>query len=124
MAKMPGNPSFSVVSPEITAISRPRKIGPAGLALWNAVMAEYAIQDRGGLELLGEACAARDRVEELAEALNRDGAVVYTKSGPKVHPAVREELAGRAFIVKTLERLGLNVEVVKSPGRPPKLGGW
>jgi len=125
MAKMPGNPPFSVVSPETTAISPPRKFGPAGLALWNAVMAEYRIEDRGGIELLTEACAARDRTEELAAIIDRDGAIIYTKADvPKIHPAVREELSGRAFVVKALERLGLNVEVLKSPGRPLKPFGW
>jgi hypothetical protein len=48
--------------------------------------------------------------------------VVQTGSGPKAHPALRDELAGRAFIVRTLERLGLNVETIKPMGRPSK--GW
>jgi hypothetical protein len=56
------------------------------------------------------------------QAIDRDGEVVHTRNGPKAHPALRDELAGRAFIVRTLERLGLNVETIKPMGRPSK--GW
>jgi hypothetical protein len=69
-------------------------------------MAEYAISDRGGIELLAQACATVDRVETLREAIDRDGEVVVVRGVPKAHPALRDELAGRAFIVRTLERLG------------------
>src|SRR5262249_52316696 len=56
----------------------------------------------GGLQLLGEACAARDRAESLAEAIARDGAVVYSRAGvPKSHPAVKDELAARALVIRT-----------------------
>ena len=87
-------------------------------------MTEYRITDRGGIELLAQTCAAVDRVETLREAIDRDGEVVHTRTGPKAHPALRDELAGRAFIVRTLERLGLNVETVKQPGRPVPTHGW
>ena len=84
------------------------------------------IIDRGGVELLAQACQAADRAEALAEAIARDGSVVYSRSGvPKSHPAIKDELANRAFVVRTLERLGLNVEAVKpGPGRPPSALGW
>jgi hypothetical protein len=87
-------------------------------------MAEYQIGDRGGIELLAQACATVDRVETLRAAIDRDGEVVVVRGVPKAHPALRDELAGRAFIVRTLERLGLNVEAVKTPGRPPRPFGW
>ena len=80
----------------------------------------YRIDDIGGIELLAQACAAADRVEALAERINADGEVVHTRAGPKAHPALRDELAGRAFVVRTLERLGLNVETIKPMGRPSK----
>ena len=65
-----------------------------------------------------------DRAEQLAEAVNHDGAVLYGKHGPSAHPAIKEELAARAFICRTLARLGLNVEPIKPPGRPGGLHGW
>jgi hypothetical protein len=82
----------------------------------------YRIDDVGGIELLAQCCAAQDRVEALAERISADGEVANTRAGPKAHPALRDELAGRAFIVRTLERLGLNVETIKPMGRPSK--GW
>jgi hypothetical protein len=124
MAKIPDEPPFTVVDPTSTGISPPRKLRKHGLSLWNAVMAEYAIQDRGGIELLAQICAAQDRVEALAEAIDRDGETIHSRNGPKAHPALRDELAGRAFIVRTLERLGLNVETIKPVGRPSKGFGW
>jgi len=56
-----------------TVSSPPRQLGEHGLALWNSVMAEYRIEDRGGIELLAQACTALDRAESLAQAVARDG---------------------------------------------------
>jgi hypothetical protein len=94
--------------------------------LWDRIQAEYRITDCGGMELLAQACQALDRAEGLAAAIARDGDVVRSRTGvPKTHPAVREELACRSFVVRTLERLGVTSETVKAPGRPPSGGvGW
>jgi hypothetical protein len=85
-----------------------------------SIQSEYKIHDAAGRELLALACEAADRVGRLAEKIDADGEVIETKNGPKVHPAVKEELAGRQFICRTLERLGLNLEAVKPIGRPTK----
>jgi hypothetical protein len=119
VAKNSGKPSLTVVNPPSTVASPPRKLGDHGTSLWNAVMAEYHITDRGGVELLAQACAAVDRVEALAERIAADGEVIDTDKGPKPHPALRDELAGRSFVCRTLERLGLNLEAVKPMGHPP-----
>jgi hypothetical protein len=124
MAKTPANPQLSLIPPGLARISPPRPLGPDGTGLWNRVMAAYRIEDEGGIELLAQACAALDRAEALAAAIAEDGAVIRTQSGPKSHPACKDELACRAFVTRTLERLGLNVEIVKSPGRPTKPLGW
>jgi hypothetical protein len=125
MPKTPEKPPLSVVSDATVGISPPRKLGPHGQRLWDRVQAEYGIRDTGGLELLAQACAALDRAEALAEAIARDGDVIYSRAGaPRSHPAVKDELACRAFVTRTLERLGLNIEPVKSPGRPPTPFGW
>jgi hypothetical protein len=104
--------------PTTTSISPPRKLGVLGSALWDAIQNEYKIDDAAGRELLAQACEAADRVARLAEKIDSDGEVIETKSGPKVHPALKEELAGRQFICRILERLGLNLEAVKPIGRP------
>jgi hypothetical protein len=122
MAKRADKPPLTLVNPAATGVSPPRKLGQHGLSLWNSVQTAYRIDDVGGIELLAQACAASDRVEALAERISADGEVVSTRAGPKAHPALRDELAGRAFIVRTLERLGLNVEAIKPIGRPSKIG--
>ena len=126
MAKVPEKPSFSIVAGDTAGPSPPRPLGQHGAALWQRVQREYRIEDVGGCELLAQACAAEDTAESLAEAIARDGHVIHSRTGvPRTHPAVKDELACRAFVVRTLERLGLNVEAVKPPGRPPGGGlGW
>src|SRR5262245_52251494 len=117
MPKTPEKPPFSIVLGEAASIAPQRPLGPHGAWLWGAVMKDYRVEDIGGRELLCEACQALDRAEGLAEAIARDGEVIHTRTGvPKSHPAVKDELACRSFVVKTLERLGLNVETVKPPG--------
>jgi hypothetical protein len=125
MPKSPEKPPLSIVTSETTGIRPPRQLGQHGTALWNRVQAEYAISDIGGIEILAQACAALDTAEALAEAIARDGRVIYTRTGvPRAHPAIKDELNCRAFIVRTLERLGINVESIKTPGRPGRPLSW
>jgi|SRR5215831_899760 len=126
MPKTPGKPPFSIVSGETVGILPPRKLGPYGLALWNRIQGEYGFSDTGGIEILCQICQSVDRAEALAEAISKDGAVVYNRAGvPKSHPSIKDELSCRAFVVRSLERLGLNIEALKSgPGRPPSPSGW
>ena len=68
---------------------------------------------------LNQACSALDWAEECADSIRRDGAVLRMKGAVKDHPALKHELANRAFVVRTLARLGLDVEAIKPVGRPP-----
>src|SRR6516225_11986162 len=43
---------------------------------------------------------------------------IHTRGGIKMHPGVKDELACRGFVCRTLHRLGLNVETIKPKGRP------
>ena len=126
MARTPDKPALSLVDPAATGIEPPRSLGKHGRALWDSVQREYGITDRGGIELLCLACQALDGAEALTAAIARDGETYIHRGVPKAHPALRDELARRAFVSKTLERLGLNVEAVKSRGRPgkPQGIGW
>jgi hypothetical protein len=117
-------PPLTLVGSTSTGVQPPRKLGKPGTLLWTGIQAEYVIDDRGGIELLAQACAALDRVEALAYYIQRDGEMLKTRNGLRVNPAVREELALRAFICKTLERLGVNIEAIKKPGRPGASNTW
>lgn len=102
----------------------PSSLGKPGAALWRSIMSEYDIQDSGGREMLLQACAAADGIVDCAEIIARDGRVIRTKHGPKEHPLLKNELSLRSFVVRTLARLGLDVEPVKSIGRPAEKFGW
>jgi hypothetical protein len=116
---MPAKPPLAIVDSG-SSTPPPRKLGQHGMELWRTIMAEYQLEDRGGIELLCQACGALDRVEELSERIASDGAVITVRGVPKPHPALAAELAARALVCRTLERLGLNLEAVKPIGRPSK----
>jgi hypothetical protein len=113
-------PPLTLIGSPATGIEPPRQLGGPGRLLWDGIMREYDIRDRGGIELLCLAAETLDRVERLREKIDADGEVLHTRSGAKAHPALRDELAGRAFVCRTLERLGVTAEPVKSIGRPPR----
>jgi hypothetical protein len=99
----------------------PRKLGVDGARLWASIHEAYAIDDAGGLELLLSACQALDRAEACRAAVDKDGEMITGPNGARDHPLLKHELASRAFVVRTLQRLGLDVEPVRPIGRPPGL---
>jgi hypothetical protein len=121
MAERPPKHPFSVVAAlPLQVADPPRSLGSAGLAMWRGIQAEYNIQDAGGIEVLLVGCQALDRAERLRACIDADGEVIHTRSGvPKAHPAIRDEVACRAQILRAIEKLGLNYEAIKMPGRPP-----
>ncbi len=88
-------------------------LGRHGRKLWDRVMAEYQIEDSGGLEMLAQACQALNRAEALREEIDRDGEVFRVRGSVREHPTLKVELANRAFVVRTLAKLGLNFEPVR-----------
>src|SRR5688572_12838405 len=116
MAKKPALKLVAATPPN--SDQPPPNLGEHGSLLWQRVTSEYDLQDTGGREMLRQACSALDRAEACAEHIRTDGEVVRTKAGPKDHPALKHELANRAFVVRMLGRLGLDVEAVKPVGRP------
>jgi hypothetical protein len=120
MAEKPPKTPFSVVTAlPLQVPDPPRPLGPAGMALWGAIQAEYNIQDQGGIAMLQIGCLAYDRAERLRACIDADGDVIHTRTGPRAHPALRDEVAARAQVMRCLEKLGLNLEPVKPIGRPP-----
>ena len=120
-AILASQPTLTIVQPAGTGAEPPRALGKAGRALWNAVQAEYDVSDIAGIELLAQACSALSAAEVLREEIERDGAVLRDRRGTiKDHPALKHELANRAFMVRTLTKLGLNFEPLRTDaGRPP-----
>jgi hypothetical protein len=115
-------PPFTVLDPTATPIAPRRKLAKHGRHLWDEVQSAYDIRDVGGRELLLQICQAVDRIEGLSEQIARDGEVwADGEKPPKVHPALKEQLANRAFVSRGLERLGvLSVGADSPSGRPRK----
>jgi hypothetical protein len=47
-----------------------------------------------------------------------EGLILRGRQGSKEHPLVKTELALRAFVVRTMGKLGIGLEPVKSVGNP------
>jgi hypothetical protein len=67
-----GKPPLSVVVHGSTGTEPPRHLGPAGRQLWDGIMHEYDIRDRGGIELLCLAAEAIDQ-DRSGGAVGRSG---------------------------------------------------
>jgi hypothetical protein len=101
----------------------PRPLGAAGQDLWNRITNDYDISDAGGVELLMQACEAAERAESLRRKIDETGELVHSRTGIRSNPLLRDELGARAFICRTLVKLGLNVEPIRgTAGRPPSGG--
>jgi hypothetical protein len=119
MAKPGDPPRLTLVRPGSTGPEPSRPLGAHGRGLWARVLAEYDVSDAAVVEMLTQACQGLDRAEALAARVEEDGEIIRGPSGPRAHPAIREEMGCRGFVVRTLQKLGLNFEPVRSgPGRP------
>lgn len=117
------NTKLKLVGPtKSNPFAPPATLGKAGASQWRTIMSEYRIEDSGGRAVLLQVCSATDNLAECDAAIARDGAMIRTKNGPKEHPLCKQRLALRAFICRSVQRLGLNLEAVKPVGRPPGPG--
>jgi hypothetical protein len=106
-------------APGPVASEPPGKLGDVGLSLWRDIVSSYEFADRGSYETLFQACAAADRAAKLRDIIDQDGEVIGGRMGLKDHPALKHEIANRSFVVRTLARLGLDLEPLRAgPGRP------
>ena len=124
MPRTTDKPSLAIVGSQAAGIQPPRPLGQHGAAFWARVMAEFAIADVGGIEILAQLCAGIDRAEALAEIIAREGEVIRTRTGVlKSHPAVRDEISARQFVLKAISKLGIDLEHgdrLSAPARPPQ----
>ena len=115
-------PKLKVVSRagQSTYPKPPPNLGSTGQDLWNRIIEAYSFDEPASLETLFQACAAADRAAELAERIDSDGLMVETRSSVRDNPLLKAEIAARSFVVRTLARLGLDLEPVRpGRGRPP-----
>jgi hypothetical protein len=120
MARKSGTTNLAVIhsGPLADVREPPSDLGPTGARLWSSIQRQYGISDSGGLAILQVACQSADRAEGLREQIDRDGVVVLCRTGIRDHPLLKHETAARSLTVRSLLRLGLDVEPVGRPGRP------
>jgi hypothetical protein len=73
---------------------------------------------------LAHACASLDRAEACAGLIAEHGELLKTRNGVRENPLCKIELACRSFVVRTLARLGLDVEPIGRIGRPSEPWGY
>jgi hypothetical protein len=113
-------PRLTVVPTKPSPLAPPATLGQAGAALWTKIQGAYRCDDPPGAAMLEEICGAADRIAECREAIAADGMTIRTKNGVREHPLLRTEQNARAFLVRSLHRLGFDVEPPRDGvGRPP-----
>ncbi|MGH2950727.1 MAG: P27 family phage terminase small subunit [Solirubrobacterales bacterium] len=89
----------------------PEALGPAGSALWRAILSDVSEDwelDRRELHLLERACICADRLAELDAAVARDGATTKGSRGQIVaHPALAQATALEIVQLRLLSALEL-----------------
>lgn len=113
-------PALHVVDAS-TSLPPPPNLGEAGSKLWESINSEYSIDDSGGREMLLQICMACDTAAACAAEIAQDGRLIRTKGGGmRDHPLLKHELAARSFVLRSLHRLGLDIEPTRQQiGRPP-----
>jgi hypothetical protein len=123
--RMPAkHPDLAVVDLASIASAPPANLGEAGIRFWEGITAEYDISDAGGRALLEQAAFAYNRAERLRIEIERDGEILHGRNGAREHPGMRGELAARALVCRTLQKLGINLEPVRLSSGRPSGPGW
>jgi hypothetical protein len=121
---MADKPGGTLTSPSrfrrYTPPEPPPQLGAMGAKLWRSVVERFEVSNPGTVETLYQCCAAADRAEACRVAINRDGELVEGAGGPREHPLLRHEIQSRALAVRTLAKLGLDLQPTKrDDGRRP-----
>jgi hypothetical protein len=70
------------------------------------------------VELLLQSCALADRIAGLVAEIERTGLMIPTKEGHRSNPLLKEEVAARSLLIRTLQKLGVTEKSIKPVGRP------
>ncbi|HEY6327907.1 MAG TPA: hypothetical protein VI756_01120 [Blastocatellia bacterium] len=110
---------MKLVRPGPNQVKPPANLKGPGRELWQTILQEFVFTDGGSLAILAEACTAKDRAEECAMIIAKDGLTIRTKTGTRDHPLLRAELLSRSFLTRTLGKLGVvDIPAAAKPGRP------
>ncbi|KAB1917988.1 terminase, partial [Micromonospora noduli] len=100
-------------------------LGPAAGRLWAAITTAYEL-DEHEQALLVEAVRTVDLLEQLDEAIRRDGPLVESPQGIKAHPAAVEARQQRIALARLLAALRMpsgEEDSTPAAGRPQRRTG-
>ena len=102
----------------------PKTLGKDGRALWTSIQLEYEVGDPGGLAHLASACRAEDDIARMRATVAADGDMLTDRFGQKVSHPLHAAIRGAEQVRRqSLRALNLDLEPLKSPGRPTGGGG-
>ncbi len=84
----------------------PTSTGTAGRRLWSSVLVEYELEQHE-IALLTEAVRTVDQLDDLAALVDRDGLLLDSPTGPRIHPAAVEARQARIALARLLAALRL-----------------
>jgi hypothetical protein len=117
---MQKKPELTVVPSTLNLRPAPANLAATGRTLWERIQLEFRFDDSPGIETLTQICLAADRAAECAESIKQDGLMIRTKNGFRDNPLLKTELTCRSFVVRSLHRLGFDIQAPRSgSGRPP-----
>lgn len=87
----------------------PSELSPEARKLWSEILADYEIDDAGGLAMLRQLCEALDRLRECQQELKADGLTVKGYRGqPRPHPLLKTESECRRQMLACYRALNLD----------------
>ncbi|NCT90149.1 hypothetical protein GXB85_04170 [Cellulomonas sp. APG4] len=99
---------------------RPSGLRAPGRALWDAITADFDMAAAEAAQL-EEACRTRDRIKQLDAAVAKDGLMIPSSQGARLHPGVAEARAQRLALARILATLGVpGLDEDLPPARPAR----
>ena len=97
----------------------PSHLSKEAKEIFNGLCEEYSINDIAGLRILRVSLEAFDRAQACRKAIDRDGLTILDKfNQTKPHPLLSTERDSRAAFLAGLKALNLDLEPIKTVGRP------
>ena len=97
----------------------PTGLKAPGKRLWTSVMAEFELAEHEAAQL-AEACFVRDRIDQLRRQVDKDGLMIPSSQGARLHPGVSEIRAQQLTLARLLATL--NVPPFAEDALPPSRG--
>lgn len=87
-------------------ISTPDDLGAAWLKLLEACADSFELEEHERA-VLEEACRIRDRIDQIRRQVDRDGVMLESSQGMRLHPGIAEERQQKLALARLLVTLGL-----------------